>query len=252
MSTLTVIIPTRNMASTLGRAIESVRAADEIIVVDDASEDDTEAVAKGFQGVTYIRHPEKTADHNAAQRHIWLGVRSDQIVGLAADDWLYPGAIEAMKSCVDAPVVFTDADIFDGSGRYVSGIYHNFYGVKSPAEVREKLHARAGAGEHGFATAIRTDISAWLWHGGWQILGPAMDSVGLTMVAALFGAAYLSVKGGAFTVHEGGSYGRDPARSTEEHSRIADTAVSWMLSIGMDSATVRAVAVTRLFMAEKF
>lgn len=242
MSTLTVIIPTRNMASTLGRAIESVLAADEIIVVDDASEDDTEAVTKGFPGVTYIRHPEKTRDHNAAQRDIWLGVKSNQIVGLAADDWLYPGAIEAMKSCADAPAVFTDMDVFDSSGKYLGGFYHHFYGRKTAAEVRQKLLAMSGAGETGFAGAIRSDIARWLWHAGWERLGPMMDSVGLTAVAAIFGAAYLGIKGGAFTVHASGSYGLNPHRTADEYYELGTTAVAWMLSVGLDATTVKAVA----------
>ncbi len=248
MSTLTVIIPTRNMASTLGRAIESVLAADEIIVVDDASDDDTEAVAKGFPGVAYIRHPEKTRDHNAAQRDIWLGVKSNQIVGLAADDWLYPGAIEAMKSCADAPAVFTDNDMFDDDGRYIGGFFHHFYGRKSAKEVRNRMITHFGSGETGFACAIRADMSNWLWHAGWDRLGPMMDSVGLAAVAAIFGATYMSVKGGAFTIRRAGSYGRNPKWTADDLYEMGSTAVSWMFSVGLDATTVKAIAGKRCCM----
>lgn len=248
MSTLAVVIPTRNMASTLGRALGSAchGGADEIVVVDDASEDDTAAVVERYQNefpvVQYVRHPQKTEDHNAAQMDVWMGLKSDQVVGLAADDWLYSGAIEAMKSCSDAPAVFTDMDVFNEHGTYLGSLFHNWYGRKSAREVRSKVIAVVGAAETGFACAIRSDISRWLWTAGWHRLGPMMDNVGLTAAASTFGAAYMGVKGGAFTVHSGGSYGLNPNRTAEEYYELGKTAVAWLFSVGLDAATVRAIA----------
>jgi len=62
VSTVTVIIPTYNRAALLPRAIASVRAQThrpaELIVVDDASADETEAVVRGLAdpSIRYIRH----------------------------------------------------------------------------------------------------------------------------------------------------------------------------------------------------
>ena len=239
------------MASTLGRALESVctSGADEVIVVDDASEDGTKDVVDGYAKrhdfVRYIRHPEKAADHNAAQRDIWMGVKSDQIVGLAADDWLYPGAIEGMKSCADSPAVFTDMDIFHEDGSYLYSMFHNFYGRKSPAEIRLRMATYYGAGETGFACAVRTDMAKWLWNAGWERLGPMMDTIGLAAVATLFGASYLSVQGGAFTMPPNGSYGLNLSRTAEEYYALGTTAVAWLFSVGVDSRTIRAIAGSR-------
>lgn len=252
MSTLTVIIPTRNMASTLGRAIESAKDADEIIVIDDASEDDTESVVRSFDGVKYIRHAEKSIDHNSAQREYWTGVKTEQIVGLAADDWLYPGAIEALKSCSSAPVVFSEIDFFSDSGSYLGSFFHHFYGNKTHHDVRKKFAIGGAMIESGFASAVRADISRWLWNAGWDRLGPMMDSVGLSAAACLFGATYLNVKGGAFTLHNVGSYGMNQNRTAEDYYQLGCTAVSWMFSVGLDSKTIKQIAHARCCLSKEF
>lgn len=59
MTTITAILPTYNRAHTLPRALASVfaqtRPPDEVIVVDDASTDDTAAVVAGFPGARLLR-----------------------------------------------------------------------------------------------------------------------------------------------------------------------------------------------------
>ncbi len=58
MPKVSVIIATRNRCALLPRAIESARRASsdaEIVVVDDASEDQTREVLKGWTDVRYIR-----------------------------------------------------------------------------------------------------------------------------------------------------------------------------------------------------
>jgi glycosyltransferase involved in cell wall biosynthesis len=58
MATTTIIIPTHNRPHLLPRAVESARAAGtdvEIIVVDDASQDETASVCSRLNGIKYIR-----------------------------------------------------------------------------------------------------------------------------------------------------------------------------------------------------
>lgn len=247
MSTLAVVIPTRNMASTLGRALGSAchGGADEIVVVDDASEDDTAAVVERYQNefpvVQYVRHPQKTEDHNVAQRDVWLGLKSDQVVGLAADDYLYPGAICAMKTRSHSPVVFCDADAVDEDGRYICAHYSHFYGDRTPEEIRERFRGDVSLLESGVGSALRMDMVRWLWHSGWASMGPMMDSIGYGAVACMFGASYLRIKGAAVTVRER-SYGRNPDWTDDDFVRMGTTAVLWMQSVGLDFDTISGLA----------
>lgn len=247
MSTVAVVIPTRNMAQYLGRALGSVchGGADEIVVIDDASEDDTPVVVEHWQNqyshVQYIRHAKKLDDHNKAQRDVWLSLKSDQIIGMGADDYLYPGAISRLKSHADAPVVFGDADTINEIGNYLYSHTSDFYGVRSAQEVRERFQSPCNLIESGCGSALRADMVRWLWEHGWEQLGPLMDSVGYGTVAALFGAAYVPQKTVAVMVTET-SYGHRSRWTDDEIQHWARAAIGFMSYVGLDDLTVRAIA----------
>jgi GT2 family glycosyltransferase len=117
--TVAVIIPCHNYGRFLGEAIESVltqeRRADEIVVVDDSSTDDTPLVAAEFasQGVQYLRvgysHSQQT------RRAGFLATVSDVVCFLDADDCLAPeylalGMREFTAS--DVGIVYSDVEHF--------------------------------------------------------------------------------------------------------------------------------------------
>jgi len=95
--TVAVVIPTYNHAEFLSEALQSALAqsqpADEIIVVDDGSSDDPEAVVRGFPDVRFIRR--ENGGLSAARNTGLAASTSDKIIFLDADDVLHPGAIEA-------------------------------------------------------------------------------------------------------------------------------------------------------------
>jgi len=66
---VSVVVPTRNSAATLGRCLESLRAqagADvEVIVVDNHSSDSTVEIARGLADVVLTAGPERSAQRNA-------------------------------------------------------------------------------------------------------------------------------------------------------------------------------------------
>lgn len=91
---VSVIIPTYNRAHLLRRTLDSVRAqtfADfEVLVVDDGSTDDTEAVVTGYDDarVRYLRQPENRGVSAARNRGL-REVRGEFIAFLDSDDeWL--------------------------------------------------------------------------------------------------------------------------------------------------------------------
>lgn len=99
-----VVITTRNRASMLKRGIESCFRQTlpcEIVVVDEASTDDTPLVIQSFPNITYIRN-DRALGHSAAAN---IGIRAASgqwIKPLDDDDWLDPSCIEAMDQCVSA------------------------------------------------------------------------------------------------------------------------------------------------------
>ncbi|MEI6948694.1 glycosyltransferase [Paraflavisolibacter sp. H34] len=92
---ISIIIPCYNNGQFLARALESVREQDhapvEVIVVDDGSTDDTNAVAARYPEVIYLyqRNQGVSAARNTGIDHC----TGAYVLFLDADDWLLPGAL---------------------------------------------------------------------------------------------------------------------------------------------------------------
>lgn len=109
---VSVVIPCYNQAHFLGEAIESVLAQTyrcfEVIVVDDGSRDEVDAVSARFPGITYFRQPNQGV---SGARNAGLKVsRGAYVVFLDADDRLLPEAlsigVENLKSHPDCAFVW--------------------------------------------------------------------------------------------------------------------------------------------------
>jgi glycosyltransferase involved in cell wall biosynthesis len=104
VSKTSVIIPTHNRPELLPRAVESARGAGadvEIIVVDDASVDQTAQVCRSLEGVKYIR-----VDRNqgvAGARNIGvLESSGDYVAFLDDDDQRLPGSLDKQVAALEA------------------------------------------------------------------------------------------------------------------------------------------------------
>ena len=104
MSTVTVIIPTYNRAGLLPAAVESAKSAGSdvaIIIVDDASTDDTAEVCGGLSGVHCIRT--SRTQGLAAARNAGILVSSTEYVAFLDDDDLrLAGSLESQISTLAA------------------------------------------------------------------------------------------------------------------------------------------------------
>jgi glycosyltransferase involved in cell wall biosynthesis len=99
-----VVICTRNRSALLKRAIESCMAQTlpcEIVVVDDASDDDTAAAVGGFPQVIYIRNPTNLGHSRTA--NIGMARASGSwIKHLDDDDFLHPDCLRRMNEVITA------------------------------------------------------------------------------------------------------------------------------------------------------
>jgi hypothetical protein len=101
---VSIIIPTHNRAALLPQAIESAKAAGadtEVIVVDDASTDETPELCKATAGVRYLR-----LDRNVRQagaRNAGIAVSQGKYVAfLDDDDRRLPGSLENQIELLDS------------------------------------------------------------------------------------------------------------------------------------------------------
>lgn len=104
MVTTSVIIPTHDRPQLLIRAVESARAAGtdvEVIVVDDASIDDTAKVCRGLNGIRYVRLERNQGV--AGARNVGIMESSGRYIAFLDDDDLrLPGSLDIQAAVLDA------------------------------------------------------------------------------------------------------------------------------------------------------
>lgn len=244
-----VVCATRNMAATLGRAMDSVchQAPDVFVVVDDASEDDTPAVvehwASRFPFVEYVRHREKTPCHVAALRPVYDSLRVDHVIGLAADDILLPGLVKAIREYAIHAVVFTNYTCSRDSHSWRVSHGYAEATTLAPHAVRQRLQTHV-ATETGIGSSVRSDVMQWLWATGWHLLGPHADSIGYASAAAMLGAVYLPMDGAHVDFNANG-YGQRTA-AADPHG-WALKARRFMERAGLDARTAEALIEKRCY-----
>src|SRR5256885_9695218 len=101
MSEVTVVIATRNRALTLRRSLEHLASTGApIIVVDNASTDDTVTVARSFPGVLAMPLP---GNDGAVARNYGVAAARTPYVAFADDDsWWAPDALPRAAAHFDA------------------------------------------------------------------------------------------------------------------------------------------------------
>ncbi len=125
---ITVIIPTYNHVQFLPFAIESVlnqtHPADEIIVVDDGSTDDTRSVAESYGSrITYVH--QKNAGVSAARNHATRLAKGDWVAYLDADDGWFPEKlrrqVQALEQTPGAVLVYSASSVLWPDGTITRG-----------------------------------------------------------------------------------------------------------------------------------
>jgi glycosyltransferase involved in cell wall biosynthesis len=104
MARVSIIIATHNRGALLPRAVQSARAAGsdiEIIVVDDASTDDTRAVCEQWTDIRYLRARRRLGPGEARNVGI-IASTSEYLSFLDDDDMRLPGSIDRQVELLEA------------------------------------------------------------------------------------------------------------------------------------------------------
>ncbi|NDC95689.1 glycosyltransferase family 2 protein [bacterium] len=238
-----VIIPIRNMASTLERAVLSASGADEIHVVDDASTDNiSEVIQRLPSNVIYWRWPIKARCHLEALRTVYHSTACRQIIGMGADDFVMPQLIPALREHAESPVIFSDYAVVRPDESVLGVIQQDAAEPTpmTPDQMRARLQSNRNATETGIGSSLRNDVADWLWDRDWHRLGPHMDSIGYASAAAAFGCLLLPFVGAAYT-WGAVSYGRESTASQEDKSKWGKVCREWMAAAGVDQHTADAL-----------
>ena len=175
-----IIIPTYNCDSYIGATLQSVldqtQKADEVIIVDDGSSDNTISIAKemGFDVVE-----QKNSGPAAARNHAVSLAKSDWIVFLDGDDLMEPRRIEVLAKAIekDPNLNFLGNNEFEGrpSGPWEEKFLHLNYNFEeslydqllkgcflstSAMAIRRDLYQEVGGMDEGLRSA--QDYDLWL------------------------------------------------------------------------------------------
>jgi len=138
--TVSVIIPTYNRAHLVGRAIKSVLDQTyqdfELIVIDDASTDNTEEVVKSFndERIKYLKHDENKG--GAAARNTGIKVARGEYIAFqdSDDEWFSQKLEKQMK-------------VFEAASPEVGVVYTGFWRIESNKKIyipSEKVARKEG------------------------------------------------------------------------------------------------------------
>jgi glycosyltransferase involved in cell wall biosynthesis len=142
--TLSVVLPNYNHAKFIGRALAALlgqeRTADEIIVIDDGSTDDSiaviERIAADAPTIRLLRNPSNIGVIPTLQRGL-EATRGKYVYFAASDDWVFPGFFALALRRLEAD---PDTGLFCGEAMLVDG------GSNRPFAVRPAVRPRLRAG----------------------------------------------------------------------------------------------------------
>jgi len=237
--TLSVVLPNYNHAKFIGRALAALfgqeRAADEIIVIDDGSTDDSvaviERIAAGKPATRLLRNPKNVGVIPTLQRGL-EEARGDYVYFAASDDWVFPEFFAlALRRLEANPGV----GLFCGEAMLVDGTSNRPFAVRPAVRPQMSAGPIDAAGVKKLlrttdnwiltgSTVFRREYVAWA--GGFDArLGSFADGFVARKIALRYGF-YFEPKIVASWVVFPNSVSRRTARELQRTKYILDTVPS--------------------------
>lgn len=244
---VSVYIPNHNHAKTLPAAIYSAvsQMPLEVAVIDDASTDDSVAVADAA-AMTY---DSVWVQHKAEKAKCWEKAAAEQfgsfggrhIIGLSADDELYPGVVQSTMRWPEAAVIFHAYYCRRPGQDPHAAVPMPFREVTSLTALAacDQLQGDDHPCETGIGSAIRWNWLAWLCNLEYWRMGPWADAIGYSAVAAMGGCVYVPQAGAIFTEDPAG-YGVT-RRNSQDASRHMVEAWAFLKRAGVPQDVAAAI-----------
>lgn len=245
--TVSVVIPNRNYGSTLERAIVSAYCQGplEVVVVDDASTDNSCDIARHWQQVSQgvvrlVANRQKANNWQEGMAAVFGELTGDTVVLCASDDVLMPHMVEAAELFAAEPVVFTEYHVCGPEAGSMHSVRHGIGDAVSltAEQVRERIRSNGNATETGIGSAMRRDLLQWTASLRFWRCGPFGDSISYAAVAALHGATYVPGAGAVITASPT-TYGRTAAAGEEQRLHYTRESRAFLADAGVDDETSR-------------
>lgn len=240
-ATLSVVLPNYNHGTLIGRALEALtaqeHAPDEIIVIDDASTDDSVRVVEGFAikfpAVKLLRNAQNLGVIPTLERGLRTS-RGKYVYFGAADDFVLPGFFETALLRLEAN---PDLSLFCGEAVLVDGHTNRPFAMRpavwprmtagrvDPARVRRLLESTDNWILTGSSVFRRKCVR---WAGGFDNrLGPFADGILARKLALKFGF-FFEPKPVATWVVFSASQSRSVALDLDKTRYFLDAVPSWI------------------------
>ena len=158
-----LIVPTRNSSRTLEACLRSLRQqtrACTVVVVDNHSTDDTEAIARQYADVVAIAGPERSS-----QRNVGAGLTSASVLGFIDSDMvLEPTVAEQAGRVLDAgagAAIVPEVSFGDGFWAAVRRFERSFYGGCDAVEAARFYQRDIFEGAGGFDETMGPGPEDW-------------------------------------------------------------------------------------------
>ncbi len=223
---ISTLIPNRNDSATLERSVRSAcdQNPHEVIVLDDASTDDSVAVVeslrKEYPQLLLCRYPTKSDDW---LRALFLAGRTlatlDYVHFLAADDYLLPGFYPAASTC-DQGVILAAVRVDLEDNQFCNWFMAlNHLPPGKSYRTPKLLKWACDTLPSGTGAIFRRDVIEWMCDLELWRIGPWNDSVGIPISGWLYG---VDVIPGIRGIHCFGEnrYGTRHDRDEQENARL--------------------------------